>query len=137
MEYKTFLKEKPYLKINDNPIAIIADLEPVDRETINNKIASLVDLLQIIITNVINKSSLNSEIKDSNNSEINSDLMYYSDEDSVYIHGKKTYENKDLIKKTFKGSSWCKDKSAWTFKKFENYEKILNEAFPNIIKDQV
>ena len=50
--------------------------------------------------------------------------------------GKKTYDNRELIKTTFKGSSWNKEKSAWTFKIFEGYEKILLEVFPNIIKGQ-
>lgn len=112
-------------------------IERLDRieQSINTKLDPLLDLLQTVIKNGLKKSSSgNSEISEP---EIPPELMYYSDQENVYIHGKKTYDSRELIKTTFKGSSWNREKSAWSFKKFDDYEKTLTSVFPNIIKDQV
>ncbi len=111
-------------------------LERLDKieQIINAKIDPLLDLLQTVISTSLKKNN----IKSSPDPEqtVVSDLTYVSDSENVYISGNKTYDNRELIKATFKGSSWNREKSAWTFKKFEEYEKTLLEVFPNIIKGQ-
>lgn len=111
-------------------------LERIDRieQTINSKLDPLVDILQTVISNSLKKTDVNST--EDTNSIVPPDLMYVSDSENVYISGNKTYDNRELIKATFKGSSWNKERSAWTFKKFEDYEKTLTNVFPNIIKGQ-
>lgn len=118
-------------EINKNEI-----LERLDRieESINAKLDPLLDLLQTIISTSLKKTTTHTE-NESPNLQV-PDLMYTSDSENVYISGNKTYDNRELIKTTFRGSSWNKEKSAWTFKKFENYEKTLVDVFPNIIKGQ-
>lgn len=113
-------------------------LERIDRieQTINSKLDPLVDILQTVISNSLNKTNVNSTEDTNSNSIVSPDLMYVSDSENVYISGNKTYDNRELIKATFKGSSWNKERSAWTFKKFEDYEKTLTNVFPNIIKGQ-
>lgn len=112
-------------------------LERLDRieESINAKLDPLLNLLQTIISTGLKKtgSSIENESLDKVQTP---DLAYTSDSENVYISGNKTYDNRELIKTTFKGSSWNKEKSAWTFKKFEDYEKTLVNVFPNIIKGQ-
>ena len=117
-------------EINKNEI-----LERLDRieESINAKLDPLLDLLQTIISTSLKKTSTSET--ESSSLQV-PDLMYASDSENVYISGNKTYDNRELIKTTFRGSSWNKEKSAWTFKKFENYEKTLVNVFPNIIKDR-
>lgn len=111
-------------------------LERIDRieQTINSKLDPLVDILQTVISNSLKKTNVISS--EDTNSNVPPDLMYISDSENVYISGNKTYANRELIKSTFKGSSWNKERSAWTFKKFEDYEKTLTDVFPNIIKGQ-
>lgn len=111
-------------------------LERLDKieESINSKLDPLLDLLQTIISTSLKKAATYTEIETS--SAPLPDLMYTSDAENVYISGNKTYDNRELIKTTFRGSSWNKEKSAWTFKKFEDYEKTLVNVFPNIIKGQ-
>jgi len=113
---------------------IIERLDKIE-QSINSKLDPLLDLLQTVVKTSLKKTATNREITETPNIEA-CDLMYTSDEENVYISGKKTYDNRELIKTTFKGSSWNKEKSAWTFKIFEGYEKILLEVFPNIIKGQ-
>ena len=109
-------------------------IERLDRieHLINAKIDPLLDLLQNVISTSLKKHA-NTTL---NEVEQVPDLMYTTDSENVYISGNKTYSNRELIKATFKGSSWNKEKSAWTFKKFEDYEKTLTFVFPNIIKGQ-
>lgn len=115
-------------------VDIISRLDRIE-QSIVTKFDPLLDLLQLVVKNGIKKSYSQSENNESPVIE-QPDLMYSSDTENVYISGKKTYDNRDLIKTTFKGSSWNKEKTAWSFKKFEDYEKILIEVFPNIVKDQ-
>ena len=115
-------------------VDIISRLDRIE-QSIVTKFDPLLDLLQLVVKNGIKKSYSQSENNASPVIE-QPDLVYSSDSENVYISGKKTYDNRDLIKTTFKGSSWNKEKTAWSFKKFEDYEKILTEVFPNIVKDQ-
>ena len=62
--------------------------------------------------------------------------FYKEDNEYIYITGSKTYDNRELIKATFRGASWNKERSAWAFRKFEDYEQIITDVFPNIIKGQ-
>lgn len=109
-------------------------IERLDRieQSINGKLDPLLDLLQTVVKTGLKKTTNSPEPV-----EIETpDLIYNSDSDNVYISGKKTYDNRELIKATFKGSSWNKERSAWSFKKFDDYEKTLVDVFPNIIKGQ-
>jgi len=103
-------------------------------QVIEAKLDPLLDLLQAVIkTNLVN-SNANKTPEQENTPPV--ELMYSEQADSVYISGTKTYNNREIIKATFKGASWDKEKSAWSFKKFTDYEKTLTDVFPNIIKDQ-
>tara|TARA_B100000287_G_scaffold428731_1_gene480647 strand:- start:12971 stop:13339 length:369 start_codon:yes stop_codon:yes gene_type:complete len=103
-------------------------------QVIEAKLDPLLDLLQAVIkTNLVN-SNANKTPEQENTPPV--ELMYSEQGDNVYISGTKTYNNREIIKATFKGASWDKEKSAWSFKKFTDYEKTLTEVFPNIIKDQ-
>ena len=98
----------------------------------------MLDLLQAVIkTNLVNSNSnSNSNKTPEQENTPPVELMYSEQGDNVYISGTKTYNNREIIKATFKGASWDKEKSAWSFKKFTDYEKTLTDVFPNIIKDQ-
>lgn len=103
-------------------------------QVIEAKLDPLLDLLQAVIkTNLVN-SNANKTPEQENTPPV--ELMYSEQSDNVYISGTKTYNNREIIKTTFKGASWDKEKSAWSFKKFTDYEKTLTDVFPNIIKDQ-
>ena len=103
-------------------------------QVIEAKLDPLLDLLQAVIkTNLVN-SNANKTPEQENTPPV--ELMYSEQGDNVYISGTKTYNNREIIKATFKGASWDKEKSAWSFKKFTDYEKTLTDVFPNIIKDQ-
>jgi phage gp45-like len=119
--------------MDDNISEIIKRIDRIE-QTINSKLDPLVDILQTVISNSLKKTNINST--EDTNSHAPPDLMYVSDSENVYISGNKTYDNREIIKATFKGSSWNKERSAWTFKKFEDYEKTLTNIFPNIIKGQ-
>lgn len=108
---------------------LINKIEKIE-QIITSKIDPMVDLIQVLIQNGIKNCSENPE------TENNPELLYKEDENIILITGTKTYENKELIKSTFKDSSWDKQKSAWVFKKFEDYETVLLNVFPNIIKRQ-
>ena len=109
-------------------------LERLDRieHIINTKIDPLLDLLQTVISASLKKNITKSSPEPEQ--IFVPDLVYTPDSENVCISGNKTYDNRELIKATFKGSSWNREKSAWTFKKFEGYEKTLSDVFPNIIK---
>ena len=111
--------------INDR----ISNLETL----INSKMDPLLDLLQMVVKNKLNNGTepLNTPIPDK---EV-PNLVYRELGENVYISGKKTYDSRNLIKETFRGSTWDKEKSAWSFKKFENYEEILKSVFPDIVND--
>jgi hypothetical protein len=103
------------------------------------KIEPLVDLLQMIIKN--NLKNINSQVETTQveTTQVETtppELMYTRDGDTIYISGTKTYDNRDMIKATFKGASWNKEKTAWAFKYFEDFETVVSGVFPNIIKGQ-
>lgn len=100
---------------------------------IEKKIEPLLDLLQVVINTNIATDKIRDEPQ--NTTQLN-ELMYIEQNDTVYISGTKTYFNRDLIKATFKGSSWDKEKTAWSFKKFPEYEDIMLQVFPNIVRGQ-
>ena len=103
-------------------------------QVLEAKLDPLLDLLQVVIkTNLVNVNS-NKTREQENASPV--ELMYSEQGDNVYISGTKTYDNREIIKATFKGASWDKERSAWSFKKFTDYEKTLTHVFPNIITDQ-
>jgi hypothetical protein len=64
------------------------------------------------------------------------DLYYVIGEEFIFIKGKKTYQNKDKIKMSLNGV-WSKEKSAWAFRKYENFEETLKEVFPDITEGQL
>tara|TARA_B100000035_G_scaffold303555_1_gene302254 strand:- start:841 stop:1206 length:366 start_codon:yes stop_codon:yes gene_type:complete len=101
---------------------------------INSKIDPLVDLVQVLIKNGIERC--NNETQNDVEIKNTPDLLYKECQNNVLIYGNKTYENKELIKSTFRDAGWDKQKTAWVFKKFDNFEKVLLDVFPNIIKDQ-
>ena len=107
---------------------------------VEDKLTPLMELLQLVVkTSLNNKTNeMNEMTKETEITEHNTpiELMYKEIDGRVYISGTKTYNNRDLIKSTFKGASWDKEKSAWSFNKFENYEKTLFDVFPTIIKNQ-
>lgn len=102
------------------------------------KLEPLVDLLQMIIKNNLRN------INTSNNTSVEiplvspspPELIYTREADTIYISGTKTFDNRDTIKATFKGASWNKEKTAWAFKYFEDFETVISGVFPNIIKGQ-
>ena len=105
-------------------------------QVIEAKLDPLLDLLQVVIkTNLVNSNVNVSKTSEQENTPP-VELMYSEQGDNVYISGTKTYNNREIIKATFKGASWDKEKSAWSFKKFTDYEITLTDVFPNIIKDQ-
>ena len=114
-------------------------IERLDRieQTINNKLDPLLDLLQAVIKNglKLSNNTPNETYTEAENTPI-PELTYREDNEYIYISGSKTYDNRELIKATFRGASWNKEKSAWAFKKFEDYETIITDVFPNIIKGQ-
>jgi len=118
----------------DNRIKIIED----KLEKIEQKMGPLLELLETIIRTKIDKNTIDVENMNISPKEIKEtrDLVYKMENDTVCIYGNKTYSCKDLIKASFKGASWNKEKSAWSFKIFENYDNIITSVFPDIIKDQ-
>jgi len=118
----------------DNRIKIIED----KLEKIEQKMGPLLELLETIIRTKIDKNTIDVENMNISPKEIKEtrDLVYKMENDTVCIYGNKTYSFKDLIKASFKGASWNKEKSAWSFKIFENYDNIITSVFPDIIKDQ-
>tara|TARA_Y100000992_G_C21272305_1_gene497645 strand:- start:1383 stop:1742 length:360 start_codon:yes stop_codon:yes gene_type:complete len=100
-------------------------------QIIEGKLDPLLELLQLVIKTNLTKDKTTIEPVPPP-----VDLMYSEHSDTVYITGTKTYNNREIIKATFKGASWDKEKSAWSFKRFDDYEKTLLNVFPNILKDQ-
>ena len=111
---------------------ILDRLERIEK-IINAKIDPLVELLQVIIKN--NLKSNTASVSEAT-PIISPELIYTQDGDYIYISGTKTFDNRELIKATFKGASWNKEKSAWAFKYFEDIDSVILSVFPNIIKGQ-
>ena len=113
--------------------------ERLDRieQSINHKLDPLLELLQAVIKNGLKLSNNTpSETYTETENTPAPELSYKEDNEYIYITGSKTYDNRELIKATFRGASWNKERSAWAFKKFEGYEQIITDVFPNIIKGQ-
>ncbi len=106
-------------------------------KNLNGKMDSLIELLRdIITTNLRNTSnSVSENVPESATTTCEPDLYYIIGEEFIFIKGKKTYQNKDKIKTIFNGI-WHKEKFAWAFKKYENFEKKLIDVFPDITEDQ-
>lgn len=94
---------------------------------------SLIELLRDIVTTGLRNT--NTPRDDNKQENVDPDLYYIIVEDNIFIKGKKTYQNKDKIKTSFNGT-WNKEKSAWSFKKFDNFEEKLKEEFPDITEGQ-
>lgn len=102
-------------------------------KNINGKMESLIDLLRDIVTT--NLRNTHNPVSEDVSIKCEPDLYYITEEDFIFIKGKKTYQNKDKIKTSLNGV-WNKEKSAWTFKKYENFEEKLREIFPDITEGQ-
>ena len=119
---------------------VVEELKCINKklDTIDKKLHterdSLVELLRDIVTTGLRNTTTQRE---ENKQEITEpDLYYIIIEDDVFIKGKKTYQNKDKIKTSFNGT-WNKEKTAWSFKKFDNFEEKLKEEFPDITEGQL
>lgn len=119
---------------------VVEELKCINKklDTIDKKLHterdSLVELLRDIVTTGLRNTTTQRE---ENKQEITEpDLYYIIIEDDVFIKGKKTYQNKDKIKTSLNGT-WNKEKSAWLFKKYENFEEKLKEVFPDITEGQL
>lgn len=108
-------------------------LDTIDKK-LHTERDSLVELLRDIVTTSLRNTSAPREENKKENIEL--DLYYIIGEEFVFIKGKKTYQNKDKIK-TLLNSAWNKEKSAWAFKKCENFEEKLKEVFPDITEGQL
>lgn len=108
-------------------------LNAIDKK-LNFERDSLVELLRDIVTTGLRNTNVQ---RDDNKQEtIEPDLYYIVEEEFIFIKGKKTYQNKDKIKLNLNGT-WNKEKSAWSFKKYENFEEKLKEVFPDITEGQL
>ena len=119
---------------------VVEELKCINKklDTIDKKLHterdSLIELLRDIVTTGLRNTNTQRE---ENKQEITEpDLYYIIVEDDVFIKGKKTYQNKDKIKTSFNGT-WNKEKTAWSFKKFDNFEEKLKEEFPDITEGQL
>lgn len=95
---------------------------------------ALVELLRDIVTTGLRNT--NTQREENKQEIVEPDLYYTIVEDNVFIKGKKTYQNKDKIKTNLNGV-WNKEKSAWSFKKFDNFAEKLKEEFPDITEGQL
>lgn len=98
-------------------------------DIIVKKFLPMMDLLETVVSTNMSKT-VDTEKNTS------PDLAFKEENGSIYIYGKKTFDNKNKIKENFNGSSWNKEKSAWTFRSFPGFEEKLKSIFPDIIKDQ-
>ena len=109
-------------------------LDDIDKK-LHTERESLVEILRDIITTNLRNTKEGTTVN-SQSDIVEPDLYYAIGEEFVFIKGKKTYQNKDKIK-TLLNSAWNKEKSAWAFKKYENFEEKLKEVFPNITEGQL
>jgi len=108
-------------------------LDIIDKK-LNFERDSLVEILRDIVTTGLRNTNVQ---RDDNKQETTEpDLYYIIGEEFIFIKGKKTYQNKDKIKTSLNGM-WNKEKSAWAFKKYENFEEKLKEIFPDITEGQL
>jgi hypothetical protein len=121
---------------------VVEELKCINKklDTIDKKLHterdSLIELLRDIVTTGLRNTNTNTPRDDNKQENIEPDLYYIIVEDDVFIKGKKTYQNKDKIKTSFNGT-WNKEKTAWSFKKFDNFEEKLKEEFPDITEGQL
>jgi hypothetical protein len=122
---------------------VVEELKCIDKKidliekNLNGKMDSLIDLLRDIVTTNLRNTSTNAAETVSENATVTEQDLYYAiGEEFIFIKGKKTYQNKDKIKMSLNGV-WNKEKSAWAFRKYENFEEKLKEVFPDIIEGQL
>jgi len=124
-------------EIHEKLSFIEGKIEKLDEklDSLELNMSPLLDLLNTLIKTNISTHTLEEVPKEIDNKP---ELAYRVDGDNIYIYGRKTYDNKDLIKSTFRNAAWSKDNSAWTFNVTLNidYEDKLTEFFPNIVKGQ-
>lgn len=108
-------------------------LDAIDKK-LNFERDSLVELLRDIVTTGLRNTHVQRDETQRETTE--PDLYYIVEEEFIFIKGKKTYQNKDKIKTSLNGT-WNKEKSAWSIKKFENFEEKLKEVFPDITEGQL
>tara|TARA_B110000902_G_scaffold136479_1_gene157959 strand:+ start:1059 stop:1460 length:402 start_codon:yes stop_codon:yes gene_type:complete len=108
----------------------------VIENNLNGKMDSLIDLLKDITTTNLRNTNVTTGENVSLPEISDPDLYYVIGEEFIFIKGKKTYQNRDKIKTSFNGL-WNKEKSAWAFKKYENFEEKLSEVFPDITEGQM
>ena len=108
----------------------------VIENNLNGKMDSLIDLLKDITTTNLRNTNMTTGENVSLPEISDPDLYYVIGEEFIFIKGKKTYQNRDKIKTSFNGL-WNKEKSAWAFKKYENFEEKLSEVFPDITEGQM
>ena len=120
---------------------VVAELRCINKklDTIDRKLHterdSLVEILRDIVTTGLRNT--NTPRDDDNKQEtVEPDLYYIIGQEYIFIKGKKTYQNKDKIKNNLNGV-WNKEKSAWSFKKIDNFEEKLKEEFPDITEGQL
>lgn len=125
-------------KIIEELSGINQRIETIEKN-LNGKMDSLLDLLRDIITTNLRNTNTNNNVSESATECVNTigepELYYIIGEEFIFIKGKKTYQNKDKIKTVFNGI-WNKEKFAWAFKKYDDFEKKLLEVFPDITKGQ-
>jgi hypothetical protein len=118
---------------------VVEELRHINKklDTIDKKLHterdSLVELLRDIVTTGLRNT--NAPREDNKQETVEPDLYYIIGQEFIFIKGKKTYQNKDKIKENLNGV-WNKEKSAWSFKKFDNFEEKLKEEFPDITEGQ-
>lgn len=122
---------------------VVEELKCIDKKidmiekNLNGKMDSLIDLLRDIVTTNLRNTSTNAAETVSENATVTEQDLYYAiGEEFIFIKGKKTYQNKDKIKMSLNGV-WNKEKSAWAFRKYENFEEKLKEVFPDITEGQL
>ncbi len=125
-------------KIIEELSSIKQRIETIEKN-LNGKMDSLIELLRDIVTTNLRNTNANNNVSESATECVKTtdepELYYIIGEEFIFIKGKKTYQNKDKIKSLFNGI-WHKEKFAWAFKKYDDFEKKLLEVFPDITKGQ-
>jgi hypothetical protein len=133
-EYQELSSVYGFTEVVEELKCINKKLDAIDKK-LNFERDSLVEVLRDIVTTGLRNT--NTSKNDDNKQETTEpDLYYIIGEEFIFIKGKKTYQNKDKIKTNLNGM-WNKEKSAWSFKKFDNFEEKLKEEFPDITEGQL
>tara|TARA_B100000963_G_C22612217_1_gene665447 strand:+ start:1263 stop:1634 length:372 start_codon:yes stop_codon:yes gene_type:complete len=100
------------------------------------KMLPLMDILQVVIKNNIS----NETIENSPKKEV-PELAFKVEpirdnivRRNLHIFGKKTFENKDIIKAKFSNAIWSKETNSWVIEYVFGIEEEINKLFPNIIQ---